>query len=354
MKSTDFSGITINSGIDAHLNQWNVSVYVESLHFKTFQQDSDPEILSKYLRRNFPGGTYKSAYEAGYFGYSAHRKLEKLGIANIVITPSDIPTTDKEKKRKNDRVDAKKIARGLVYGDLKGIYIPTREEEADRALVRLRITKYREDLTRTKQRIKAFLARIGIRSQDLGWKGNWSITYVKKIEELEFEYGMNSFYRDELICDYKTFLERMNRVDRQIVALSNEVRYKDKVRCLRTIPGIGLLTAMVLVTEIIDMNRFLNLDKLCSFMGLVPNTESSDTNEKVKGLTKRTNRDVRRILIQAAWVGARKAPHLIATYHKSVRKKNMIPQKAIIKVTKKLLSIVRALWISEQDYNWQL
>ena len=350
----DFSGITINSGIDVHLNQWNVSVYIENQHFKTFQQDSNAEILSNYLRKNFPGGTYRSAYEAGYFGYSAHRKLEDLGISNIVITPSDIPSTDKERKRKNDRIDAKKIGRGLVNGDLEGIYIPTQQEEADRALVRLRITKYREDLTRSKQRIKAFLARAGIKCRDLGWKGNWSIAYVKRIEDLEFEYEMNTFYRDELISDYKTFLERMKRVDRRIVVLSHESRYKDIVKRLRTIPGIGLLSAMVLITEIIDMDRFANLDKLCSFMGLVPNTESSDTTEKVKGLTKRTNKDVRRILIQAAWVGARKAPKLIVAYQTSVRKKRMVPQKAIIKVTKKLLSIVRAIWISKEDYNRQL
>jgi len=51
---------------------------------------------------------------AGYFGFNAHRELLKLGIANQVINAADIPTSDKDRQRKSDKIDAKKIAQCLL------------------------------------------------------------------------------------------------------------------------------------------------------------------------------------------------------------------------------------------------
>lgn len=354
MKGKDFSGITIYSGLDVHLNQWNASIYVENKHFKTFQQDSDPKILYNYLTKNFPNATYKSAYEAGYFGYSAHRTLCELGVENIVINPSDIPTTDKERKRKTDRVDSRKIGRSLVNGQLEGIYIPTEQQQADRSLVRYRICKCRKSITRIKQQIKSFLAQQGIRYNDLGVKSNWSRAFVRKIRKIEFTCENDGFIRDELVDKYEYLLNRRRIVDRRIVMLSRQDRYKEIVTRLRTIPGVGLLTAMVLVTEVINMERFSSLDKLCSFFGIVPDTEQSDEMQKVKGLTKRVNKDVRRILIQASWVAAGKAPDIAVRYHNWVKNKRMLPQKAIVKVAKKLLLISRSMWLNQANYQSQL
>jgi hypothetical protein len=48
----------------------------------------------------FPGGTYYSAYEAGFCGYGIHRELNDLGIKNIVINAEDIPTSQKDQIHK--------------------------------------------------------------------------------------------------------------------------------------------------------------------------------------------------------------------------------------------------------------
>ena len=74
----NFEGRNIYVGIDVHLRQWNVSIYVEELFHKTFQQPAEPMALSHYLRQNFPGGQYHSAYEAGFCGFWAHHKLKEL------------------------------------------------------------------------------------------------------------------------------------------------------------------------------------------------------------------------------------------------------------------------------------
>ena len=154
-KSTtiSFKGQNIYVGIDVHLKSWKVTIIVNDMEHKTFSQDSDAKILSNYLRKNFPEAEYFSAYEAGFCGFSVHRELEGYGIRNIVVNPADIPTTDKEKRQKEDKRDSRKIAKSLKNGELTAIYVPTKEMEELRALVRYRKALVKE-ITRHKTRIK--------------------------------------------------------------------------------------------------------------------------------------------------------------------------------------------------------
>lgn len=345
----DYSGQIITIGLDVHLRQWNVSIYVGKRHYKTFQQNPCPETLYKYLIKEFPGGTYQSSYEAGYFGYYTHRRLVKLGIANMVVNAADIPTSDKEKRRKNDRVDAKKIGRAHLNGSTEGIYIPSEQMEADRKLLRYRVTALRKETTRNKQRLKAYLVNLGAHDKIENYDNSyWSKDLIKQIRELKLEQPRNRFVLDQLLDKYEFLRTTRKKVDRQIVLLSKEPRYEKIVEYLRSIPGIGLLTAMVFITEIWDMKRFENLDKLCSFVGIVPDTSSSDTKEKVSGLTKRANAELRRLLLQSSWVASGRCRYLASVYQKN---KKLRQQKAIIKVARKLLSIIRAVWLKEEKYN---
>lgn len=134
-KELSFDGQKVYVGIDVHLKNWRVTILLEHISHKTFSQDPNPEVLSTYLKKNFPGAEYHSAYEAGFCGFSVHRSLEEQGIHNIVVNPADIPTTDKERKQKEDKRDSRKIARSLRNGDLEPIYVPTRANEELRGLV---------------------------------------------------------------------------------------------------------------------------------------------------------------------------------------------------------------------------
>lgn len=73
--------------------------------------------------------------------------------------------------------------------------------------------------------------------------------------------------------------------DREIRKLSHQERYAEDMALLLSIPGIGRLTAMILLTEIGDIKRFGNLDHLCSFIVLVPNTYGSGDKEKTGEIT---------------------------------------------------------------------
>ena len=156
IRNLDFTGQNIYAGIDVHKKSWQVSVYSEELYHKTFNQPPQPEVLYHYLAKHFPNGTYYSVYEAGFCGFWIHDQLQSLGINSIVVNPADVPTTDKERKQKTDRVDSNKLAKQLRNGDLEAIYTHKRDVLEDRSLMRMRSTLVK-DLTRYKNRVKSEL-----------------------------------------------------------------------------------------------------------------------------------------------------------------------------------------------------
>ena len=102
------------------LKSWKTTIRVGDTFYKTFSQDPKAEVLSNYLQEHFPGGNYYSAYEASFSGFKAHRELTKLGINNMVVNPADIPTTDKDRKQKED---SKPQDSQLATSSLVGIHI---------------------------------------------------------------------------------------------------------------------------------------------------------------------------------------------------------------------------------------
>jgi hypothetical protein len=78
-KRLDFSGKKIFIGLDVHRKSWSVTIIVEGIEHKTFNQPPEPQVLADYLNRMFPNGDYHSAYEAGFCGYGIHRALNNRG-----------------------------------------------------------------------------------------------------------------------------------------------------------------------------------------------------------------------------------------------------------------------------------
>jgi len=259
-----------------------------------------------------------------------------LGVKNIVANPADIPTTDKERKQKEDKRDSRKIARSLENGELQGIYIPGDDTLEDRAMLRLR-EKITGDLVRYKCRIKSLLYFHGIKfPEEFENNSHWSKRFIKWIEELKFKQESGNQTRDILLNQAKNFRESLLTLTRQIKKLSQSEKYKTNVELLTSVPGIGLITAMTLLTEIDKIERFSDLDHLCSYVGLVPSTASTGEKEIVRGITPRKNHSLRRIIIESSWIAIRIDPALslaFANYSKEKEK-----NKAIIKIARKLLN----------------
>jgi transposase len=344
----NFAGQNIYVGLDTHLKSWKVTIMHEKIVHKTFVQVADPEKLVEYLKRNFPGATYHSAYEASFCGFWIHNKLVELGVKNIVANPADIPTTDKERKQKEDKRDSRKIARSLENGELQGIYIPGSENLEDRAMLRLR-EKLTGDLVRYKCRIKSLLYFHGIKfPEEFENSSHWSKRFIKWIEGLEFKHESGNQTKNILLAQAKGFREALLTLTRQIKELSKTERYKIYVELLTSIPGIGLITAMILLTEIDKIERFSDLNRLCSYVGLVPSTASTGDKEIVRGITPRKNRNLRRIIVESSWIAVRIDPALSLAFSKYCKEKEK--NKAIIKIARKLLNRISYVLRTKNKY----
>jgi transposase len=336
-------------GIDAHLKSWKVTVLLENSDFKTFSQDPCAEILGNYLRRNFPQADYRSAYEAGFCGYSVYRELEKQGIRNIVVNPADIPTTDKERKQKEDKRDSRKIAKSLRNGELQGIYIPTVSGMEFRTLVRCRKTLVKE-ITRNKSRVKAQLHFNGIKIPcELNSASKyWSAKFTHWLREVKFSSAFGDKSLEVLLDTTLYFRQKLLEVNRELRNISKSGQYAAQLQRLCTIPGIGLITACTLLSEIEDILRFRNLDALCSYIGLVPSTNSSSEREIVRGITPRANKPLRSVIVEAAWMAVRNDPSLALRFNEL--RQRMDANKAIIRIAKNLLSRIRYVLKNETEY----
>lgn len=340
--------MTVTAGIDVHHKQWNVSVFLEDRNFKTFQQAPSAEALREYIDNNFPGADIRAGYESGFSGFSTYRALELVGIRTMVINASDVPAADKDRRRKTDKRDAVRIAKAINAGQVEGVYVPTEQQEADRRMVRMRTETIRKEINRNKNRIKAFLKLHGLKGPDNDGE-KWSVAYVEWLKGLRFRYSSDQVSFGLLMDTYDFHEEQRRKIEKEIRELSKEPRHADIYRSLTSMKGIGLLTSMSLITELIDMRRFPDLDHVASYIGLVPDVSASDSNIKVKGVTGRTNGNCRRLLVQSAWTASGTDPVMARHYHGW--KKRMIAQKAIIKLSRKMLSVIRSLWLSGDTYR---
>lgn len=346
----DFTDQDIFAAIDVHKRNWTVSIFTEQFEHKTFSQDPTPDVLVKYLKRNFPGANYHSVYEAGYCGFWIHEALHKNEIDNIVINPADVPTKDKERKRKNNRVDSRKLARSLRSGDLDPIYVPKQATLEDRFLIRTRRDAAKQQ-TRYKNKLKGALSFYGIRIPDEFAHGRWSGHFIKWIETISMTRETGKIALINLLDELKHCRQRIAELNRHIRKLSKQEPYKSKVELLMSIPGIGWLIAMILLTELGDpVKRFKNLDAMAAFIGLVPGECSSGEEDDITNtrITPRCHHYLRAMLIQSAWVAVRKDPVLTMSYGDLV--KRMTGQQAIIRIARKLLSRIRFVLKENQPY----
>jgi len=90
-------------------------------------------------------------------------------------------------------------------------------------------------------------------------------------------------------------------LDKEIEAVAQQPPYAEPVGWLRCFRGLDTLSAMILVAEIVDFQRFQRPRELMAYLGLVPSEYSSGGTERRGALTKTGNTHARRVLVEAAW-----------------------------------------------------
>jgi transposase len=346
-----FDGQSIYVGINCHKKNWTVTILGEQYEHKTMSQNPDPDILASYLRRNFPGADYYAVYEAGFNGFYSCRRLRELGVNCNVIHAADVPTGHKEKIQKIDPVDSRKLARSLRSKEFESIHIPEPSLEADRALVRQRF-RVMKDVTRTKSRIRSLLFQFNINVPDrftTGQTRNWSKVYINWLNELQVGHESLKQTLDNYIRIGELQRKELLSVNRQVRSLSQTDAYRDNYDLLISIPGIGFLTAMTFLVQIGDISRFRQLDDLCDYIGLVPMMKGSGPKLYTGKMINRGRKELKIMIIEAAWDAVRMDPALMAKFNELTRRMNK--NKAIIRIARKLVSRMRYVLLSHEPYK---
>ena len=333
-------------GIDVHKKSWSVNLRTDLFDHKTFSMDADPSQLIRYVDRHFGGYQVKCCYEACCCGYNAYHQLNKAGWEVLVVNPPDVPTVNKQQQNKSDKVDCRHLCKQLQAGQLRGIYVPDEKQEQLRSLFRQR-NNLTQALRRIKCHIKGELLYYNIQVPKEYDSNNWSKSFIAWIENLEWKYetGQESL---------QSKLRQLQFSYHEWLAVSNSLRayvrkyYRKDYYLLRSVPGIGPLTAIGILAELGDIRRFRNLDRLASYVGLIPSVYSSGEVLQTRGLTPRSKRLLRSYLIEAAWTAVRR-DMVLQEYYRSHSGKPA--NKIIVKVARKLLSRIWYVIRSEKYYQ---
>lgn len=313
-KKLDYSGQQVFVGLDVHKKTWKVATCTEHsnpTHWPVTIERPFVRNLKKYLDKHYPRATFICAYEAGFCGFWIHDQMEKNGLHTLVVHAADIPTSDKQRKQKEDKRDARKIAKTLKSGDIEGIHVPSKQAQEDRSVVRERYSIAKSG-RRIKAQIKSHLALYGIEIPEEMTKKHCSGRFVEWLEQVREKYGDRTLSlqleRLYLIRDLQL------KANKALRDLSTTQRHREVYPFLLTIPGVGPLTAMLLIGEMIDMKRFANFDNLSSYVGFIPTTDSSADTDRVGNLTKRRNIRLRSALIESSWSAIKSDPELLLKY----------------------------------------
>jgi transposase len=112
--------------------------------------------------------------------------------------------------------------------------------------------------------------------------------------------------------------EEKERLEKLIGRLSEEARYREPVQALRARPGVGLLVAMVYLTEMGELGRFSNRRQVASYVGLAPSSHDSGETERKGHITRQGSGRVRKALCQAVWAALRTSAQTKKTYGRLV------------------------------------
>lgn len=265
---------------------------------------------------------------------------------------------------KTDRRDAKRIAELLLYGLLRGSFVPPRRVRELRDLTRRR-AHVQGDRNRVINRITRLLETVNIKvasvvSDITGKTGRLILQQLAagrpapeqlaslaqgtlKNKKPVLIASLNGFYSEHFRWLLKEALDELARADRKLFELDCRIGeyvkpHVDLIRRLCTVPGVEFTTATTILAEAgFDMSQFADPTHLASWAGLCPGNNES-AGKRFSGRTRKGDRYLRRILVQSAWsVLNKKDCFLTALFHRVAARRGM--KKAAMAVAHRILII---------------
>lgn len=278
----------LHVGLDLHKRFSTIAELAddgEVLHQDKLYHD-DRARLTEYFAKL--AGEAVVTVEATRNWYWLYEFLEELGVT-VKLAHARKVRLIAEAKLKNDKVDPIALAQLERTGFLPEAYIPPRAIRDSREYLRYRLTLVRLR-TGLKNKVHALLDKLGISHQ-------FADLFCPAGRRFLAQLQLRPVYQEELV----NYLALADDLDRRIVEATRKIKRQLKpdhrAELLMTIPGIGHLTAFLLLSEIGDIGRFGSPAKLCAYGGIVPIVRESADHRWQGHITKEGNRYIRWALV---------------------------------------------------------
>jgi transposase len=245
-------------------------------------------------------------------------------------------------KKKNDRIDAGKIADCLRCNFLPECYMASTAIRERRRTLRYRNLLVRQAV-QLKNKISGLLLETGVsyNKQKLHKVG-----YFREL--LRTNQEITGRLRP-LLKQCRENLERLQKTESALVrGLNKDPLLTKRVERLKTIPAVGPITALTWVLEIGDVKRFPSLKQAISYCGLCGDEKSSADIARRTPLTKQRNKHLQTVLVEAAKMAPRRSSDLAMVYEKEKMKGNK--NRATLAVARKMVAYLLAVDRGEREF----
>jgi transposase len=245
-------------------------------------------------------------------------------------------------KKKNDRIDANKIADCLRCDFLPECHMASTEIRDRRRTLRYRHLLVRQ-IVQMKNRISGLLMETGVshNKQRLHKVGYFH-------ELLSTSKEIHESIRPLLRLSRETIV----RLQKTEYALTSSLRHDpwlaDRIERLRTVPGVGPITALTWALEIGDVSRFGSIKQAISYCGLCGAEKSSADKIVRTPISKQRNKHIQSVLVEAAKLAPRQDPDLALVYERERQKGNT--NRATLAVARKIVAYLLAVDREKRDF----
>lgn len=245
---------------------------------------------------------------------------------------------------KTDKIDAHTLAHLARTGYLPLAYAAPREIRELRQLARHR-SKMVADRTRHKNRIHATLARRNIHSpfSDIfGCKGREFLAEVAddKLSQID----------QQVIEDNLAAIDLLDQlVDEAESIMAEQTVHDPKVSLLKTLPGVGLITAVTIRAELGEVERFSSGDRAARWAGLTPKVHVSDETVQYGSISRQGSPYLREAMVGAALRAIRYSPRLRSFYQRIAKRRGA--GMARVALGRKMLLIAYTMLMRDEPYR---
>jgi transposase len=278
-------------------------------------------------------------------GYGVlHEQLATFAKRIVVAHPANLRLIFRS-KRKNDRVDAGKLATLLLLDQVPAVHVPGVDVRAWREAIEFR--RRQVDLqTRLRNQLRAMLRSNGV-AIPREVRSLWTKAGRAWIESVELP-ALTSLRREILLSELDHAVAMVKRLTHELDRIARD---HAGVKLLMTIPGVGARTAEAIVAYIDNPQRFARTSRIGAYLGLVPCQDSSAGVNRLGRITRQGPGTVRKLLVQAAWQGVRRCEALRATFDRITADKPDRRKIALIAVAHKLARIMLAMLRSGEAWH---